>query len=52
MKDLTEEEREFIYAIMNRVAVQGIDANQMKVDIMRKMEVETPQSDKKDKKTP
>ena len=40
MKPLTKEEREFIYAIMNQVAVQGIDANQMKVDVMRKMDVE------------
>ena len=40
MKDLTKKEREFIYSIMNQVAVQGIDPNQMKVDVMRKMDVE------------
>ena len=40
MKELTKEEREFVYAILNQVAVQGIDANQLKVDVMRKMDVE------------
>ena len=40
MKELTKEECEFIYQVMNLIAVQGVDANQMKVDVMRKMEVE------------
>ena len=40
MKELTREEREFIYRVMNKIAVQGIDANQTKVDVMRKMDVE------------
>ena len=37
---LTKEEREFIYAIMNQITVQGIDPNQLKVDVMKKMDVE------------
>ena len=47
MTDLTKEEREFIYAIMNQVAVQGIDANQLKVDVMRKMDVEPKKEEEK-----
>ncbi len=42
---LTKEERDFIYQVMNQVSVQGIDANQLKVDVMRKMDVE-PKPDK------
>lgn len=48
MKVLTKEEREFIYAIMNQVAVKGIEANQLKVDVMKKMDVEPdPPEEKK-----
>ena len=44
--NLTKEEREFIYAIMNQVAVQGIGANQLKVDVMKKMGVEPEEEEK------
>jgi len=49
MIDLTKEEREFIYAIMNQVAVQGIGPNQLKVDVMRKMDVEPKKEEDKKK---
>ena len=38
--ELTKEEREFIYAILNQVNVQGIDSNELKLSVLKKMDVE------------
>ena len=49
MKDLTKEEREFIYRLLTQVQLEGVDNNQMKTDVMRKMDVEPKKEE--DKKT-
>ena len=50
MIDLTEEEREFIYSLLNQTLIAGIEHNELKVSVMRKMDVEenkeTPKQDK------
>ncbi len=50
MADLTKEEREFIYAILNQVNVQGVEPNELKLSVLKKMDVEenkeTPKQDK------
>ena len=40
MIDLTKEEREFIYAILNQVNVQGVEPNELKLSVLKKMNVE------------
>ena len=47
MKDLTKEEREFVYRILTQVALEGVDPNQLKVDVMRKMDVEPKKEEDK-----
>ena len=40
MIDLTKEEREFIYDLLNQTLILGVDHNRTKADIMEKMDVE------------
>jgi hypothetical protein len=40
MTDLTKEEREFIYEMVSQVNVRGIGPNEIKVSILKKMDVE------------
>ena len=48
MVDLTKEEREFIYSLLNQTLIAGVDHNDLKVSVMRKMDVEKVE----DKETP
>lgn len=40
MKDLTKEEREFIYEMVSQVNVRGVGPNEIKVSVLKKMDVE------------
>ena len=38
--ELTKEEREFIYGLLNQTLIAGVEHNELKVSVMRKMDVE------------
>ena len=40
--ELTQKEREFVYTVLNQVAIPGVDALRMKADVMEKMGIEKP----------
>jgi hypothetical protein len=40
MKDLTKEEREFIYEMVSQVNVRGVGPNEIKLSVLKKMDVE------------
>ena len=39
---LGEKERKFVYDLLNQTLIVGVENNQLKTDIMRKMDVEKP----------
>ena len=54
MIDLTLKEMAFILEIMDRTQLQGIDAKQTQIDVMRKMAtaLEAPQGKENDERLP
>ena len=45
--ELTQKEREFVYTVLNQVALPGVDALRMKADVMEKMDVEPKKEEEK-----
>ena len=50
MQSLTKDDREFIYEIMDKVTVQGEDAKQKVLNVMRKMRLWATQLEGDEKK--
>ena len=47
--ELTKEEREFIYGLLNQTLIAGVAHNELKVSVMRKMDVEEDKEEEKAK---